>query len=89
MAIGNRISKISGSGSGRYETSYGYSARNELGSLDRYQVVEEWNEETQEYEEVWYFQGGYSYAYDLRGNLVQRTYYADDYYHENESGHMT
>ena len=44
-AVGNRTNKIEGQGSGRYETSYSYTARNELGSLDRYQVVEEWNED--------------------------------------------
>jgi RHS repeat-associated protein len=72
-ALGNRTCKIEGEGSGRYETYYSYSARNELVSLHRWQIVEEWNEETEEWEEVWYYQGGYGYGYDLRGNLTAKS----------------
>jgi len=71
-AVGNRGTKISGSGSGRYETRYGYSARNEMQTADTYQCVVEWDEETQEWVENQYYQGGYSYTYDLRGDLVTK-----------------
>jgi len=79
MRMANGSEKISGSGSGRYETRYGYSARNEMQSADTYQCVVEWDEEAQEWVENQYYQGGYSYTYDLRGDLVTKREYNSGY----------
>jgi hypothetical protein len=68
-AVGNRTGKTIGSGIGRLEITYSYSVRNELVDEETYQVI--WNEEEQEEEEEVYL-SGWSYSYDLRGNMVRK-----------------
>jgi len=65
--VGNRTGKTDGTGFGRYETEYSYSARNELLGEGTYRV-----EEDEQGEENWVYVGGWSYAYDLRGNMVKK-----------------
>jgi hypothetical protein len=66
-AVGNRTAKTDGTGFGRYETEYYYSVRNELLGEATYHV-----EEDEQGEELWVYVGGWSYAYDLRGNMVKK-----------------
>jgi len=66
-AVGNRTGKTDGSGFGRYETTYSYSPRNELLGEGTYRV-----EEDEQGEELWVYVGGWTYSYDLRGNMVTK-----------------
>jgi RHS repeat-associated protein len=67
-ALGNRTGKTVGSGIGRLEITYWYSARNELMGETTYVVI--WNEEEQQ--EEWVYLSGWYYGYDLRGNLTYK-----------------
>ena len=64
-AVGNRTGKTIGSGIGRTEIVYYYSARNELTGEDTYVV-----EQDDQGEELWVGVAAVEYSYDLRGNLV-------------------